>query len=215
MTEQSPVSETSVQCIIFDFGGVIGFFDFDRTWTRLAGMTNGRFDTGQIRDAIDTSGLRDTYERGEISTSTFLTAVRERLRLTVSPRDIAEAWSEIFTPNQPVIDLIQKLQMEYRLILGSNTNELHYTQFRRQFASALDIFSEEILSYRIQVKKPDNAFYAACIQAAGCEAAACIYIDDIAEFVVSARALGIKGIVYNNTLNLAGALRAFKVQVGQ
>jgi HAD superfamily hydrolase (TIGR01509 family) len=206
------MTETAVRCIIFDFGGVIGFFDFDRAWARFAAMTSGRFDTGQIRDAIEISGLRDAYERGEISTSTFLAVVRERLRLTVSPGDITEAWSEIFTPNKPVIDLIQKLRVRYRLVLGSNTNELHYKQFRRQFASALDLFSEEILSYQIQVKKPDNAFYAACMRVAGCEAAACIYIDDVAEFVASARAFGIKGIVYNNTLNLVEALNVFKVQ---
>ncbi len=211
--EQDLLREPAIRCIIFDFGGVIGFFDFDRAWTRLAEMTNGQLDPGQIRNAIDISGLRDAYERGEISTSTFLDAVRDRLQLTVSPRAIAESWAAVFTPNKPVNDLIQQLRVGYRLVLGSNTNELHYKQFRRQFASTLDLFSEEVLSYQIRVKKPDNAFYTACIQAAGCEAAACIYIDDIAEFVASAQALGIKGIVYNDTLNLAGALNIFKVQV--
>ena len=71
------MDETRTQCIIFDFGGVIGFFDFDRTWVTLSAMANGRFDPGQIRDAIDTSGLRATYEHGKISTSAFLAAVNE------------------------------------------------------------------------------------------------------------------------------------------
>jgi putative hydrolase of the HAD superfamily len=205
------MNEMLIRSVIFDFGGVIGFFDFDRAWKRLAVMANDRFNTGQIRDAIDSSGVRDAYERGAISTLAFLATVRERLTLCVSPMDIAEAWSQIFTPNNPVIDLIPKLHAHYRLVLGSNTNELHYQQFRKQFASTLDLFDEEVLSYRIRVKKPDKSFYAACVQAAGCDAAACIYIDDISDFVAAARALGIKGISYNPALNLAEELRVFKV----
>jgi glucose-1-phosphatase len=207
------VDETPIRCVIFDFGGVIGFFDFDRAWERLSVMANGRFHTEHIRNAIDSPGVRDAYERGEISTSTFLATVRERLALTASPMDIVEAWSQIFTPNKPVIDLIPKLHGHYRLVLGSNTNELHYQQFRRQFASTLDLFDEEILSYRIKRKKPASEFYNACVHAAGCDAAACIYIDDIGDFVLAARALGIKGIHYSNALDLLDELRALQIDL--
>jgi FMN phosphatase YigB (HAD superfamily) len=47
----------------------------------------------------------------------------------------------------------------------------------------------------------------------GCDAAACTYIDDIGDFVAAARAFGIKGISYSPALNLAEALRSFKVEL--
>ena len=69
----------------------------------------------------------------------------------------------------------------YTLVLGSNTNDLHAAQFRRQFAETLAHFDRLVLSFEIGHIKPSAAFYLACAEAAGAEPADCVFIDDLVE----------------------------------
>lgn len=202
-----------VRCVIFDFGNVISFFDLPAAYERLAARSSAPMDGPTAGDAIQ--DLREIYERGEMSTAAFLAGVRERLSLAATPAEIAEVWCQIFTANRSVLDVIPQLRRaSCRLVLASNTNELHYEHFRRQFAEALDLFDAEVLSYRLKIKKPDARFYASCVKAAGCDASECVYVDDIRSFVEAAEKLGIAGLVYEPALDLTKALQSLGVVVG-
>ena len=44
-----------------------------------------------------------------------------------------------------------------RLVLASNTNELHHDWFDRAFADTLAVFDARVLSYQVGSRKPDRA----------------------------------------------------------
>lgn len=200
-----------VECLIFDFGNVIGFFDHMLACEKLAKMSSSGLTGQQVYDAIFTGGLEAQYDRGEVSTATFLEELRMRLKIdsTVPAEEVAAAWSDIFWANNEVIGLLSSLHEDcaLRLVLASNTNELHYQRLSVQFADALKNFDHQILSFEIGRTKPDPEFYTRCLEAAGCEASECVYIDDLPKNVKAACDAQIRGLVFESGPNLRHRLR--------
>src|SRR5262245_14495417 len=122
----------TIRAIIFDFGNVIGFFDHRRATRRLAAET-GLPDEFWYRQMMD-SALEDEYESGPISSAEFLQRGRRATGCDVPDALLAEAYGDIFWANTQVCDLVSRLKGRYRLLLGSNTTDLHARQFLRQFA---------------------------------------------------------------------------------
>jgi HAD superfamily hydrolase (TIGR01509 family) len=101
----------------------------------------------------------------------------------------------------------------YTLLLGSNTNVLHATQYRRQFARTIDLFDHLILSYEVGCLKPDARFYRAAVAAAGVPAASCVFFDDLLENVEGARKAGLNGLQYVDTPSLIAGLQQLGVEI--
>ena len=128
--------------------------------------------------------------------------------------EFVEAWQDIFWLNLPVARLIEVLKSRgYTLLLGSNTNVLHATHYRRQFARTIDLFDHLIFSYEVGCLKPDARFYLAAAAAAGLPAASCIFIDDLLENVEGARKAGLKGLLYADSPSLIAGLRRLGVEI--
>ena len=98
-------------------------------------------------------------------------------------------------------------------MLGSNTNDLHAAQFRRQFAETLANFDRLVLSYEVGHFKPSAAFYLACAEAAGAEPGDCVFIDDLLENVEGAQAAGLVGILFRDTVTLIRDLAAIGIDM--
>jgi len=82
-------------------------------------------------------------------------------------------------------------------VLASNTNELHFEWFSRQFEPVLRLFDELVLSFRVGARKPAVQFFNACIRASGLTADQIVYIDDRHDYVAAGRALGMQAFVYD------------------
>jgi glucose-1-phosphatase len=201
--------------LIFDFGNVVAFFDFTRAcdrWGPGVGLS-GQALLERVRGAGFTPLLQD-YERGAMVSHDFARAFCELAGLSVAFEDFAPAWSDIFRLNEPVAGLVGRLKGEgYTLVLGSNTNELHATRFRDQFAETLRHFDALVLSYEVRHIKPSAGFYLACATAAGAEPAECVFIDDMPENVEGARSAGLSGVLYRDTPDLIRELHGLGVEV--
>jgi FMN phosphatase YigB (HAD superfamily) len=198
-----------MQAIAFDFGNVLGFFDHRITLEKVAPYTD--MSPEEMLAAVYNSPLEDAFESGRISVASFLQEVRQLCRLQCDDQFLIEAWSDIFRPNVEVCRLIESLKPRFRLLLGSNTNELHATRYRRQFADTLRHFDHQILSYEIGVRKPLPEFFEYCRRLAQCPASDCLFIDDLPDNIAGARACGWKGIVYKNFDNLHQRLADFGI----
>jgi len=199
----------TIETIVFDFGRVVGFFDHRLTTNRLA--VHAGLPAEEMHTYLFGGALEDDYESGRISTSEFLKRVRETCRLSCPDEIIAAAWADIFWPNPEVCALLPRLKPHYRLLLGSNTNELHARHFCGQFADRLRHFDALVLSHEIGVRKPKPGFFEHCARVAGCAPAACLFIDDLAANITGARACGWQGIVYTGFADLCKQLTALGI----
>lgn len=186
--------------LIFDFGNVIAFFDHRKACRQLSKLSKGKISETEIYDDLfSPGGLENQYDRGAISTDTFINEIKRRYKITSERSEIERAWSDIFFLNSVMIEIIKRLKDKgYRLILASNTNELHYNWFKDKFANELILFDHEVISFKIGFRKPEKEFFSYCIERSGVQPIECVFIDDRLDFVKIARELGANGIWYTS-----------------
>jgi glucose-1-phosphatase len=201
--------------LIFDFGNVVAYFDYLRFFDRLASRVGRSGDA--VRAQLLEQGfnrLHARFESGLMTPREFAESVAAGLELSLPLEEFVRDWEDIFWLNEPVSRLIAAIDTDgYTLILGSNTNEVHATYFRRRFAATLDRFDAYVLSYEVGCLKPDRRFYEACVKAAGAPAGSCVFIDDMAENVAGARAAGLQSLQFVETAGLVAGLREVGVEV--
>jgi putative hydrolase of the HAD superfamily len=203
--------------LIFDFGNVVGFFDYQKACNRLGTRMGVAGEV--VRERLLASGfpeLLEQLESGRIAPPVFAERVLGLCGVSASYEDFVRDWEDIFWLNEPVALLIRRLKSRgYRLVLGSNTNVLHATHYRRQFAATLGLFDHFILSYEVGCLKPASRFYEACVAAAGVPASSCIFVDDLAENVEGARKAGLMALHYVDTPALVADLARVGVEIAQ
>ena len=195
------MAEPTARCIVFDFGNVIALFDHMVACQRLASLSRPPRDHHDVYERIFKTSLEEDYDCGRLSTAAFVERLRRDLQLEASDEIIARAWCDIFTPNPAIEEVIlREKRRGTRLVLASNTNELHYQWFSRVFDRVLELFDEDVLSFRVGARKPDVRFFEACIRASGRTVDQIIYIDDRRDYVAAGRALGMQAFVYDPAL---------------
>lgn len=200
----------AIKTIVFDFGNVLAFFDHRLTSSRLA--SHSSLDAATIHRYLFGSSLEDDYESGRLPSADFIKLVRDACKLSCPDEALCLAWADIFHPNEGVCALLPRLKPRYRLLLGSNTNELHSRHFRLQFARHLRHFDALVLSHEIGVRKPQPGFFEHCRRLAGCAAEECVFIDDFPPNVAGAQACGWHAIRYQDVTELCRQLAVLGVE---
>ncbi len=200
-----------IQAILFDFGNVIGFFDHRRATKRFAPMS--AMSEGEMLEAIYDGQLEHAFESGNITGKEFLHQVRDLIGYRGTIEDLHAGFVDIFTPNPPVQSLIPALAKRYRLVLASNTNDLHSTKYLQTFADTLKHFHALGMSWQAGVRKPRAEFFQYCLRLAGCEAAEAVFVDDVEVNIDGAAAVGIHCVHYEPGMNLAAELKQVGVSV--
>jgi glucose-1-phosphatase len=198
-----------IRTIIFDFGKVVAFFDHRLASRRLAAFTTKP--EPSIFQFLYGGQLEDDYDSGRITTAEFLDVVRRGCELVCSDQQLIAAYSDIFWPNRAVCELIPQLAGGYRLLLLSNTNELHARQFLPQLREPLSHFQHLILSHEVKARKPRREIFVRAQELAHCEPKECLFIDDVAGNVDGACQFGWNGIVFQNAEQLRCDLKTFGI----
>lgn len=185
-----------IKTIVFDFGNVLGFFDHSRATRKLAAHAGASSE--ELLEYFFGCELEDQYEKGQISTANLLEQFRNQYRFCCPDEVLAEIYGDIFWPNPEVCQLIPRLKPRFRLLLASNTSEMHARKFLRQFKETLKYFDALVLSFEIGVRKPSQLFFEHCLKLARCAPQECVFIDDMEANVAAARSCGWQGIVYKS-----------------
>ncbi len=196
----------SISTVVFDFGNVLGFFSHRQAAEQLASYTDAAPEA--IRAYLFGCKLEADFESGKMSADVYRGLVRETFRLRCTDAQFDAAYSDMFSRNPDVCPLPALLKPRYRVLLLSNTNELHANQFLRQFADVLAPFDALVLSYEVGIRKPDPHIYEHCRRLADRPASECLFIDDLPSNVEGAVACGWQGIVYRRGDDLRRELAA-------
>jgi putative hydrolase of the HAD superfamily len=193
------------KAIIFDLGGVLIPFDFERAHEALARVCP--YSAEGISQRIAASGLVEPFEAGLIEPGDFVAQLSRTLELRLDFDGFCRIWNHIFTDPLLPESLIQGLASRYRLLLLSNTNAIHFAMIRQAYP-ALRHFRELLLSYELRTLKPRPDIFRVAIERAGCRPQECFYTDDTAVHVEAARALGIDAVRFQNREQLERELQA-------
>lgn len=193
------------KAILFDLGRVLIHFDFQRGYRALEGLCP--YPAEEIPRRLAGTGLVERFETGLVEPRAFVDEMCRILELTVEYDRFREIWSSIFTHALIPESLLVGLHRNYRLVLLSNTNALHFDMLRVTYAHLLRHFDDLVLSYEVRAMKPRAEIYQAAVSCAGCLPQECFYTDDIPAYVEAACRMGIDGVVFESRAQLEGELR--------
>jgi FMN phosphatase YigB (HAD superfamily) len=193
---------SQIKNIIFDLGGVIINLDIQKTIQEFNKLSNKSFET--IYTQLHQSPIFDQFDKGELSETDFLNEIKSNLDSTVSIEEIIVAWNAMLLdfPKQR-LELLQKLQSNYRLFLLSNTNEIHVSEFEKSLHQThgyqnLEPFFEKVYySCRMNMRKPNVDIFEFVLRENNLKAEETLFIDDSPQHVEGALKTGIKAVLLN------------------
>jgi glucose-1-phosphatase len=182
--------------IIFDFGGVI--LDIDPELSRQAFGKLYGFD--KLKE-LEQSGLLVLFEKGLISKKDMIKEL-ENITNTCNDADsFIKAWCAMLLEYQaPRIEWIKKLGKTHRLLMLSNTNELHFDYFsgklKKEYGVTFsDLFDVVYLSHEMHLLKPGLEIFQRVIDEQQLSPEHTLFIEDTAENAQAANQLGIQTLV--------------------
>jgi glucose-1-phosphatase len=187
-------SPEKIENIIFDFGGVICDLEIPRTEEKFKAF-------GPPKDPnADPSGfekLVDVYESGKASSEEFRKAIRGHYLTEPSDAAIDDAWNALLAGiPEKRIRLLEKLRNSYRIFLLSNSNEIHYDHYVKDFREKFgygdfdELFEKAYFSYRIGMRKPDPLIFQHVLEDKKLLPAETLFIDDTPVHTITAAKLG-------------------------
>ncbi len=182
--------------IVFDLGNVLIPFDYTKPIEYFNNIKTGlgnRF----VQLYKENYHIHRSFEKGELTRNQYLAQMIEWLEGKVTGDEFCKIFSDIFTLNNDVIDLLPQLKEHYTLCLLSNTNEIH-KEYGYQHYSFLNYFDKLFLSHEVGAIKPEETIYRAVENFTMKPSSEHLFIDDIQEYVDGAKACGWDGIQFNS-----------------
>lgn len=198
-----------IKSIIFDLGNVIVSFDHRKISKRLEAACEHASDAIYARAV--TGELAREYNLGKISTGDFFAAINREFGLGIDYEDFYAAWNCTFLP-EPIVpdELIKTLSEKFRLLILSDTNEMHFDFIRENF-SILNYFDDFIVSHKAGLVKPSAEIFQKAVETADCLPEECLFIDDLLVNVEGARKCGLNALQFVSAERLTEDLKALEL----
>ncbi len=188
---------TNVKNIIFDLGNVLLDIDYSKTITAFEELGFKNFKTDFAPQAMGI--LFQQIETGKIEEEVFYQAIKAQSEIPVTTEQIKNAWNALLLNfRTESLSFLEKISLQYKLYLFSNTNSIHLVKFEEIFTRdtgkpSLDAyFTKAYYSNIIGYRKPDAAAYSFVLNDAGIIAGETLFIDDLEINTEGAKALGIQ-----------------------
>ena len=190
---------------LFDLGNTVIKLAYERV------LENICRDATMKRDALvelleKPGGYRD-LESGAVTFPDFYDFIADKAGYRGSLREFQSIWADFFDGPMPGIeDLLDRVRERYRVAFLSNSNEVHSEVIPRKYAALFRKDDRFVFSHRFRCAKPDPDIFRRALEVIGALPQHTVFIDDMIENVIAARAVGMKAYQYRDALSLAEEL---------
>ena len=196
---------SAITTIVFDVGRVLYDFDHGISFTFLE--KNGAVFE---RDGFFLRHKMDHYERGEVSSADFLHSIDSLFEQPIDRSQLLEGWQTIFTPIPAMLELVVKLKQNYKVLLLSNTNDLHWEHLAERYGIR-ELAHGYVASHEAGSRKPEDEIYLSAETRFNLTPAETVFVDDLPENIAAAKARGWKTILHRSYAETLSELVALGV----
>jgi len=184
--------KSNIKAILFDLGGVLYQIDYARMESAFRAL-NPHLEVS-IFSPDSQVEITFLYERGEISTDTFLRQL-QRYFPDATPQQLADAWNSLLVGlYSHSVPLLESLSNQVPLFLLSNINELHYQRAYEAIERIKPYFEECFFSFLIGHRKPERSAFAYVLNRIGMSPEAILFLDDSWKNVQVAQEMGFSAV---------------------
>lgn len=198
--------ERNYTTIVFDLGNVLIPFHHN-LWVENFNKIEIGIGDKFYKKFLDNYNVHRDYESGKISDEEFISICLGWLDLKVTKGVFLKIFSEIFTFNHDVINLLPILKNKYKLVLLSNTSNIHKVYGWGEYPF-IKYFDKLILSHEVESVKPQEKIFRSAEKFTNEESASHIFIDDILDYTNAAKSFGWDSIQFVGYENLVENLKS-------
>ncbi|MCX7887370.1 MAG: HAD family phosphatase [Verrucomicrobiae bacterium] len=184
-----------MEAVIFDLGNVLLPFNWDLAADRFCARTG--CSRRELDEYIATTPFARELSLGRMSKEAFYRQLSRDFSFDGTYEEFASIWSEIFTPDEEMIRLAERLRGRHRRFLLSNTNPIHMDYIFAHYPFVRG-FDGLVLSHEVGLLKPDRRIFELIRDRFALDPAGTVFIDDIAEHVEAAKTVGFHGIIHRD-----------------
>ena len=190
---------------VFDLGNTLIKLAYERVLENLCRDASCTRD--ELVELLEEPGAYRDMERGAVTFREFHEFLGEHAGYRGSIRDLRNIWSDFFDgPIAGMEDVLERVREKYRVAFLSNSNEVHAEVIPKRFGSLFTRDDRFIFSHRFKVAKPDQEMFRRALEVIGALPQNVVFIDDLIENVLAARALGIRSFQFVNAETLTREL---------
>lgn len=200
----------SIKWLVVDMGGVSALWRPDRRLAALAKATGLLPD--DIHERLFTSGFDLDAESGKYGLDEIVPRTLERLDHRLDAEALIQAWSLAFVPNLPVLGCVGRATV--RTCLFTNNGPLVDLCLDGPLAAVREPFEVLIAAWNLKARKPDPLAFDRVSARLGARPAELLFVDDDADNVLTAQALGWHAVAYEDDSILESVLNAHQLLPG-
>lgn len=195
----------STTWFLFDLGNTVIKLAYERVIENICKDSSTSRD--DLVELFEKPGSYRDLERGAISFADFYEFLRDHAGYRGSLRDFHAVWSDFFDGPVPGIEeVLERVRERYRVAFLSNSNEVHAEIIPRQFGGLFRKDDRFVFSHRFKSAKPDPDLFQRALEVIGALPQQAVFVDDLLENVLSARALGLRAFQFRDSATLVREL---------
>jgi FMN phosphatase YigB (HAD superfamily) len=195
--------------IVFDLGNVLLLFDYNILITKLDKLKHG-LGNHFYKTYFDNYKTHREFECGKMTEKEFISRMLKILGHIIDGETFCRYFSSIFAENIDVSSLLPQLRKKHKLILLSNTNSIHEVYGWKDY-KFLNNFDDLVLSHKVGSVKPEEKIYREVEKVSGYPSEEHIFIDDIKDYVLTAKRIGWDGIHFEDYSGLVAEFEKRKI----
>ncbi len=198
-----------IKCVISDLGKVILHFDNHIFFRKMAQYCP--YSARDIAERVHQNWeLIALFDSGKIESQDFYREAIQRLEAKIDKKTFFQIYSDIFSLDQQVLNLLKKLKNRYRMLLLSNTDIERFGFIKKKFPEIL-IFDDYVLSFEVGYLKPHPRIYKAALTKGRVRPDESVFIDDMKENIEGAENEGLRTILFQSQTDLKAELEKMGV----
>ena len=202
---------TKAKAIVFDFGGVIAKTDRQQ----VAAFIARSFNISQEESSNALAGLKENTQNDGIENDYWINFARSKGKKL--PDDWLKQLNEVrlnaLQEIPGMVDVVKCLKKQgFQTALLSNVRKSQ-AQIKRKLGF-YELFHPSVLSYEINIRKPDPKAYHYILNKLNLPPQEVLFIDNKPDNIAAAKSLGMDAILFQNTSQLIGDLKARGINVG-
>jgi putative hydrolase of the HAD superfamily len=199
--------------IIFDFGYVLSLPPRASDYQELAALAGV---DGKPFEGIYW-GRRADYDRGTIDGPTYWRGIAKATGKGIAPAQIQRliaADIALWMRSNPVMmEWVRALKSRGLKTAVLSNMPIEISSYMRQHASWFGDFDYVCFSAEVHLAKPEAAIFHACLKVVRSRPEECLFIDDRAENVEAAQAIGMQALQFMSIQKLAADIKPYNLPV--
>jgi putative hydrolase of the HAD superfamily len=197
-----------ISLVLFDLDGVLCNYDRAAHIAHIAHLVGK--DPAEVYDAIWASGFDADADAGTVSAAEYLRGFGPRIGRALTPDQWLEGRRAATTAACDVLDVVAEVRRAARVAVLSNNTTL-VTEHIDAFLPALrPLFGGAIhVSAEFGAVKPSSAVYLRCVATLAASPARTLFVDDLEENVVGARAAGLRAWRHTSAMSLEAVMQDY------